>query len=176
MSGAMIAGGLGVASSVAGAAGGGKGDEGAAASGATIYDPFAQAREGYIKQLGRFMRDPSRIYETPAYKARFAAGQRAVESSAAARGLLDSGALGIELAQYGQQTAAEEYQAEFARLAQLAQVSPLIAGGGPQQQQQTGWGDVAGAVSQFPWGQIFGKSSPTQATYGQNLIGGSAFL
>lgn len=160
MSGAIIAGGLGVASSVAGAAGG-KGDEGTAAA-AGIYDPFAEARQEYIKQLGKFMSDPSSIYQTPAYKARFAAGQQAVESSGAARGLLDSGALGVELAQYGQRTAADEYQAEFARLAQLAQVNPMMQGAGSSG-GGTGWGDVAGAVGQLPWGQIMG--GPTGPGY-----------
>ena len=165
MSGVML--GSAAIGAVGSAAGGGKGDDGGGAPGAPqMYDPFAKARMGYVKRLGKFMRNPSRIYKTQAYKARFAGGQQAVASSAASRGLLDSGAMGIELMQYGQKTAADEYQAEFNRLSQLAGVgiSPSWSGSTPQGQQTPNpWGQFAGAIGSVPWGDIFGnQSSPTQ--------------
>lgn len=158
----MISGGLGVASAVAGAAGGGK--DGESSGQLAVYDPFAEARQGYVKQLGKFVRNPAkRLEKLPAYQQRMAAGRRAVESSGAARGLLDSGALGVELMQQGQTFAAEEYDKEFQRLARLAgvDIAPNVQGV-PAGQQSPGWGSVLGEVSELPWGQITGGGSNTQ--------------
>jgi hypothetical protein len=54
----------------------------------------------------------------PSYQWRFNQGQQAVERSAAARGLLGSGNAAIELQQYGQGAASQEYGAQFSRIAQ----------------------------------------------------------
>lgn len=52
----------------------------------------------------------------PSYKWRFDQGQQAVERSLAAKGLLNSGNAAIELQEYGQGMASQEYQAQFERL------------------------------------------------------------
>lgn len=56
----------------------------------------------------------------PSYQWRFNQGQQAVERSLAARGLMNSGNAAIELQQYGQGAASQEYQSQFSRLLQAA--------------------------------------------------------
>ena len=53
--------------------------------------------------------------EDPSYRWRFDQGQQAVVRSLGARGLLDSGKADIELQQYGQGAASQEYGAQFDR-------------------------------------------------------------
>lgn len=62
--------------------------------------------------LGQFSPDD------PSYQWRFQQGQQAAERSLASRGLLNSGNAAIELQQYGQGAASQEYQAQFARMVQ----------------------------------------------------------
>jgi len=54
--------------------------------------------------------------DDPSYKWRFQQGQQALERSLAARGLLQSGNAAIELQQYGQGAASQEYGAQFQRM------------------------------------------------------------
>jgi hypothetical protein len=101
------------------------------------FDPWSQHREQAGTILAGQMdpkNDPSNMYkdklaqmsqnggsfksEDPSYKWRFAQGQQAVERSAAAKGLLNSGNVAIELQQYGQGAASQEYGAQFSRLLQ----------------------------------------------------------
>jgi hypothetical protein len=96
-------------------------------------DPFSFYRGGAADMLSGYAdpnADPSNIYRSrlqqmlmgefnpddPSYQWRFDQGQQAVERSLAARGLLDSGNAAIELQQYGQGAASQEYQAQFARI------------------------------------------------------------
>ena len=67
----------------------------------------------------------------PSYKFRFDQGQQALERSASAKGYLNSGNLLHDLQTYGQQSASQEYNNEYNRLAQLsgANFSPGNAGG-----------------------------------------------
>jgi hypothetical protein len=74
--------------------------------------------------------DPSNLYrdklaamssgkftpDDPSYQFRFDQGQQAVERSAASKGLLGSGNAAIELQQYGQGAASQEYGAQFNRM------------------------------------------------------------
>lgn len=115
-----------------------KGTRQAGAYGATNRDGTmsvdpASIRAGATENLSTLMSgDPSGGYSAkmqqlmngefdssdPSYQWRFNQGQQAVERSAAARGLLGSGNAAIELQQYGQGAASQEYGAQFARVAQ----------------------------------------------------------
>jgi hypothetical protein len=95
-------------------------------------DPWGFYRETAGDRLFQFIgqQDPSNVYlsklqqmtmgefspDDPSYKWRFEQGQQAVERSLAARGLLNSGNAAIELQQYGQGAASQEYAAQFDRL------------------------------------------------------------
>jgi hypothetical protein len=97
-------------------------------------DPWGFYRESAGNTLSGFIgaEDPSNVYrnklqemstgqfnpDDPSYQWRFDQGQQAVERSLAARGLLDSGNAGIELQEYGQGMASQEYAAQFGRMLQ----------------------------------------------------------
>ena len=70
----------------------------------------------YEQRLAALINNPDSIENTNAYKFRFNQGQQAVERSAAARGMLNSGNTLAELARYGQGMASDEYGREFERL------------------------------------------------------------
>jgi uncharacterized protein YukE len=72
----------------------------------------------YEKRLAEIMNDPDQIANTNAYKFRFNQGQQALERSAAAKGMLNSGNTLSALADYGQGQASQEYDNEFNRLSQ----------------------------------------------------------
>ena len=101
-----------------------------AASVARTPTPQELANSKYMPQLDAQMaKDPSSGYadqlktlmtgqfstNDPSYAWRFQQGQQAVERSAAAKGLLQSGNAAIELQQYGQGMASQEYGAQFNR-------------------------------------------------------------
>ena len=69
---------------------------------------------GYADQLKTLMTGQFSPND-PSYAWRFQQGQQAVERSAAAKGLLQSGNAAIELQQYGQGMASQEYGAQFNR-------------------------------------------------------------
>ena len=97
-------------------------------------DPWGYYRPGAADNLAKFagQEDPSNIFRSkltqmasgqfspddPSYKWRLEQGQQAVERSLGARGLLNSGNAAIELQQYGQGAASQEYAAQFSRLLQ----------------------------------------------------------
>jgi hypothetical protein len=98
------------------------------------YDPWSKYRGAAGDELakGNFGQenDPSTFYKDklqqmssgefnsndPSYKWRFQQGQQAVERSLAAKGFLGSGNAAIELQQYGQGAASQEYGAQFDRM------------------------------------------------------------
>jgi len=102
----------------------------AAAPIARVQTPQEVANTKYMPQLdAKMQQDPSNGYadqlktlmngqfstSDPSYQWRLDQGQKAVERSAAARGLLQSGNAAIELQQYGQGMASQEYGAQFNR-------------------------------------------------------------
>jgi hypothetical protein len=98
------------------------------------YDPWAAHRTQAGTQLAGQMgqTSPSDIYQQklaqmstgefspddPSYQWRYQQGQQAAERSLASRGLLNSGNAAIELQQYGQGAASQEYGAQFNRMLQ----------------------------------------------------------
>lgn len=98
-----------------------------------IDDPWSFYRQGAADKLAQTSgNDPSEIYrkkleamstgqfgiDDPSYKFRFDQGQKALERSQASKGLLGSGNAAVELQQYGQGAASQEYQAQFQRMLQ----------------------------------------------------------
>lgn len=97
-------------------------------------DPWSKYRAGAGDQLAAATAkgDPSDLYRDklaemstgkfstndPSYAFRFQQGQQASERSLASRGLLNSGNAALELQQYGQQAASQEYSAQFDRMLQ----------------------------------------------------------
>jgi uncharacterized protein YukE len=98
------------------------------------FDPWGQYRPAAADQLAQKMSGPSptdfymnKLMEMssgqfnsndPSYQWRFDQGQQAVERSLASKGLLHSGNAAIELQQYGQGAASQEYGAQFNRMLQ----------------------------------------------------------
>lgn len=100
---------------------------------ATNLTPWDQQRGAAATTLASTMdpgNDPSNLYRDkmasmvngqfspsdPSYQFRLDQGQKTLERSLAAKGLLQSGNAGAELQAYGQNTASTEYGAQFARL------------------------------------------------------------
>lgn len=98
------------------------------AYGAGQLEPYQyfglEGLEGYQGLLN----DPSQITSNPGYDFRFGEGQRAVERSAAAKGMGLSGNTLAGLTQYGQQFAMDEYDRALARRA--AQIATGLRGAG----------------------------------------------
>jgi len=104
------------------------------ASEQTRYDPWSEHRGTAADELGGTIGQPSPsdVYQQklaqmasgqfspddPSYQWRYNQGQQAVERSMAAKGLLNSGNAAIELQQYGQGAASQEYGAQFNRMLQ----------------------------------------------------------
>lgn len=100
-------------------------------------DPFSYYRGSFADRLANegMQSSPSNFYQQklqamssgefspddPSYQFRFNQGLQANERSLAARGLLNSGNAGIELQEYGQQAASQEYGAQFQRMLQAMQ-------------------------------------------------------
>ena len=93
-----------------------------------VYQPQLQSymqgdpTGGYGAQMQSLMQGQFSTND-PSYQWRLQQGQGAVERSAAARGLLNSGQAAIELMNYGQGAASTEYQAQFNRTLQAMQAS-----------------------------------------------------
>lgn len=89
----------------------------------TLADPYNQAGLGALSSLasGDFAKN---MEMDPGYQFRMKQGQNALQSSAAARGGLNSGATMKALQRYGQDFASNEYQnaynRNYSRLSQLA--------------------------------------------------------
>lgn len=134
-----------------GGGGGSTATSGSTDTSQATYDPWSRYRGAAGDQLasGGFgtENDPSKFYKDklqqmstgefdsndPSYKWRFQQGQQAAERSLAARGLLNSGNAAIELQEYGQGAASQEYGAQFDRMLKgLAGVSSQY----DQQQQR----------------------------------------
>jgi len=79
-----------------------------------------QTSNPYDTRLQALLNDPNSISDTNAYKFRFNQGQQALERSAAAKGMLNSGNTLAALSSYGQGMASDEYGNEVGRLGALS--------------------------------------------------------
>lgn len=118
--GAAIAGGLasGAATAGIGALTGGGG--GGASSAANAADPFASQRGQYQSMLSNLINNPSSITSTPGYQFGLDQSNKAIEGSAAANGMVNSGNVLQALSTNSQGYAATQLQNQELLLAQLA--------------------------------------------------------
>lgn len=110
------------------------------AAAAATADPYAKYRSGWLNQLQTMAAGGPGSFtpSDPSYAFRFKQGQGAVESSLAAQGLLGSGRAALELQEYGQGAASQEFAAQFSRLQQLAGMGDPVAAANLQQQAVEG--------------------------------------
>lgn len=73
----------------------------------------------YQNRLDELLRDPSKVNQTAGYQFALDQGNQAINRSAAAKGMLNSGNVLAELAKYGQGMASQQYNTETNRLADL---------------------------------------------------------
>jgi len=135
----------GVVGSVAGAAvsssiSGGSSSNSSAQSAANAADPFASQRGQYQQQLSQLMSNPSSITSTPGYQFGLQQSQNAVEGSAAANGMVNSGNVLSALSTNAQGYASTQLNNQELLLAQLSGAnvgSPGTAGQILQNQNQS---------------------------------------
>ena len=112
--------------------------------------PVAEAGTREERQQGAM----SRFFTSPGYEFRLGEGIRALERSGAARGKLNSGAMGRALVEYGQGVASQEFGSYANRLAELA-------GGGQTAATDTGRFGAAAAANQ---GQMIANAGTARAS------------
>lgn len=149
---------------------------GGGSSGAAAADPFAGQRGQYQTMLQTLMTGKDQNGNSvnfnstdPSYQFRFNQGEQAVDRAQAAGGDLFSGNRLTALQDYGQQSASQEYNNQFIRLAQLSGAnsgSPGTAGQltaaqtAQQQQGATALGNVAGGAVQSGINYFTNGSAP----------------
>ena len=87
----------------------------------TDMAPWREAGGAAIGQLSQMIQPGYDHTTSPGYQFRFNEGQRAVESSAASKGMLMSGGNLKDLVRYGQGVAAQDYGDQFNRVASVSQ-------------------------------------------------------
>ena len=112
----------------------------------------------------------ARLEQTPGFQFRRDQGQQAVERSASARGLLESGAVLKGLTEFGQGLASQEFGAEHARLAKLAGLTANAGLQGASQQQQLTLGQADLLSGQGS--QLAGIAQQAATQRGNALLGG----
>jgi len=135
-------------SSVVGSALSGGGGNSGAQSAANAADPFASQRGQYQQQLSNLINNPSSITSTPGYQFGLQQSQNAVEGSAAANGMVNSGNVLNALSTNAQGYAATQLNNQELLLAQLsgANVGSPGTAGQILQNQNTQNQQAAGVV------------------------------
>lgn len=119
-----------------------------------LSSPYRTAGEQGLARYQALTTSPESLYNDPTYQAMLAQGQRAVESSAAARGTQLSGGTLAALQQMGMSTASQYRSQIMNELANLANVGQTSIGqaygiGGQQMQQIRGaYGNLANLAQQ----------------------------
>ena len=142
-------------------------------------DPFWAKRSQFGDQLETLMKSPDAVMDTPYTKFLQKQGTQAIERSTAARGLLGSGQMGIELEEFGQGLASQSFQQQFQNLAQLsgASVNPQGAAGVLSQQGNVAYNQARSSSlfnSQLV-GQLagLGMSAMSMGAGGGGMFGGA---
>lgn len=86
-------------------------------------DPYGPRRPAAGEALDNFMRDPNYIYQRPGYLARQAQGEQSINRAAAGKGYFRSPNMLFDLSKFNSGLAAQEFDAEYKRLAEMAGVS-----------------------------------------------------
>lgn len=151
-----------------------------------MADPFASQRGQYQQQMQQLMTDPSSIEGTPGYQFRLGQGINAIDRSAAARGMLNSGNRLYDLENYAQGLASAEYDNQLNRLMTLSGAttgSPAAAGQALMQGVTSGYnmqddryGDMMEALSHLQGGQNGGLLGSLGSGLGSLLGQGASGL
>lgn len=116
------------------------------------------------------------LYEDPSYQFRVDQGRKALESSAASRGVLLSGATGKAITDYGQQAASQEYANVYGRRFnefQQKEAEALAAAGFNEDSRRAGYTiDTQTKLAQQQQG--YGQASDTYRTNLDALLRGDA--
>ena len=104
----------------------------------------------YQNQLNQLLQDPSKVQQTGGYQFAVDQGNQAINRSAAAKGMLNSGNVLAELDKYGQGMGAQQYDTETNRLAQLMQGAQRFGVATDYWKQPTS--GVDGGGSSLSWG------------------------
>lgn len=164
---------VGIASGISGLFGGGGGGGGGSAPSPQNADPFQPYRGGFASQLQQFMTNPNAITSDPSYQFRYNQGLEALQRGMTSQGMMGSGNLLASLENYGQNSASQEFQAQYSRLAQLSGADQSPAAGyqaqlaGQQQrynQGQAGWSAVAQGLGSL--NSIFGDKQQSGGKLG----------
>lgn len=102
--------------------------------------PYRVAGGKAITSLSDMLQPGYDYTKSPGYDFRFNEGQRAIESGAAARGMLMSGGTLKDLARFGQGAAAQDFNDSFNRTASVAQGGQQVGIGLGQLGQRAGAG------------------------------------
>lgn len=110
-------------------------------------DPLAPYRGQYASMLNQLITDPSKVTTLPNYQFGLNQGLQAIQGSAAAQGMLNSGNTLTALQKFGQDYGQSQYTSYLNQLAGLASGNPAYAQIAAQQQSQTaqGLGSLLGA-------------------------------
>lgn len=128
--------------------------------------PWREAGGAAIKSLAEMLKPGYDHTTSPGYQFRFGEGMRAVEGSAASRGMLMSGGTLKDLTRFGQGVAADDFNDQFNRTASVA------AGG---QQVNSQLGSLGMAAAQGAGNAMMGAANARASGYmGQaNAINGA---
>lgn len=143
-------------------------------------EPYRQAGYKYLGQLDNQMGDLNRSFtmadfqSDPGYQFRMQQGQKAIEASASARGLVGSGKTLKALSDYGQGMGAQEFQSAYDRFTndrnqRFGKLSTMAGFGQSANQMNAGAGmNYANQVNQAQ--SAIGNANAAQATGDWNTV------
>jgi hypothetical protein len=153
------------------------GPNGGAAGAANAADPFSGQRWQYQNMLSNLINNPSSITSTPGYQFGLDQSNKAVEGSAAANGMVNSGNVLQALSTNSQNYASQQLNNQELLLAQLAGAnvgSPgtagqILAGQNNLNQQASGvLGSQVGSAVSSGLNSAFSSPSSPFSSYGQS--------
>jgi len=133
-----------------------------------------QAQQALLGLQGQPAADAAmaQFQQSPGYQFQMDEGQRAVESSAAAQGLLRSGATLKALQERGQQLANQDFGNYYSRLADLSKLGETAAAGGASNAGNAAKAALGGADAQS---SIYGNTASSLGTAANALFNNQGF-
>jgi len=131
------------------------------------YNPYMQTGLTANSALQQLLKDPSFLSSLPGYQFDLQQGTNALDNSAAARGMLNSGRQSKDLMRFGTGLADKTYGDQLARLLGVGNYGMKAVAG----QNATAGAGLQGQASQY--GQAFGNQYGAAGTIGQGQIAGA---
>lgn len=142
--------------------------------------PYREASASALGQIQNLLKNPGSITQDPGYQFGLDQGNRALNSSAAARGMTYSGAAGKALQRYGQDYAGTKLDQSYNRLSNIAGLGQVAANGQNNQNYGAGvsnnligLGNAKAGASMYQgrlWGNAAGSAS--NSLFGSGGSGG----